>query len=116
MRIQDQTWEPVRNGQIIHRITPSTIGFVAKIYRLDNDTLTDDDWERIKLIAAAPALLKALEPFAQVIERFESQSAYNSEASDLLSVSNILNRYGKINLGHLRQAHAAIARLRNKEA
>ena len=61
------------------------------------------------LIAAAPALLKALEPFAQAIERFESQGAYNSEASDLLSVCNILNRYGKINLGHLRQAHAAIA-------
>ena len=59
MRIQDQDWEPVRNGQIIHRISPSTIGLVAKIHRVDKDVLTDQDWERIKLIAAAPRLLKA---------------------------------------------------------
>jgi hypothetical protein len=69
MRIHDQDWEPVSNGQIIHRISPSTIGFVAKIYRVDDTTMTHQDWLRLNAIATVPEMLRAIENILRCFDR-----------------------------------------------
>ena len=69
MRIQDQDWEAVRNGQIIQRISRAAIGLVAKIYRVDDDLMTDQDWTKLNAIAAAPEMLREIESILRCFDR-----------------------------------------------
>jgi hypothetical protein len=76
MNIYRQDWEAVSNGQIIRRVSPSTIEYIAKVYPAINGRLSAEGWQLTKLIAATPNLLEALrlianwplDPYAHIPE------------------------------------------------
>ena len=69
MRIQDQQWEALNNGQIIQWIDRSRIGFIAKLYRFDESMMTDQHWTILKAMAAVPEMLRELESLLQAFNR-----------------------------------------------
>jgi len=69
MRIQSQDWEPIRNGQVVRRISPSIIEFLAKVYPGKDGELTDEGWEITQRMADVPALLSKLEHVLHCFDR-----------------------------------------------